>query len=493
MLSLDLSGQEELANVATGEGRPLERDGAWDEVASLWAQGEALEETPLDDAVECLQAMCEQNWEGALYWAGRWCPGVVVDLRLLKACLDLSAAAVMVALPGESWHSDAAAFLLEARDHPEYLETWREQLPLQAGLNTPHQPHPNVAPAAPGPHRPHTTTLSTHADAFAQPLATGSARDLQAGTWGTTWPTETTTAPQAPPTSTSKRKRAKRDKHPTAASTPKPNTDESILAGIRDTDPEGTLFNTARRMRIKPGSLTSWLQRRSPALGLNEKTPSDALKFIRANLDTVSVALVGKRAAELTRASSPSAHLAQHDKRVIATLLHHPDMTIGSIARLYNQRPEKIRQWVEGVGTALGVDEKAPKIMDHVRHADNRASVLQVTGLTVTTIPQNLIETGKPKPLNTRDKQVIATLLHHPYDSYPAIAEHYQQRTTTLQSWLIGLATRLAISSEPAKIVIWVRDGDNRADLLRLTGLTETTIAQNLIETGSYMPSDERV
>ncbi|MEU9979357.1 hypothetical protein [Streptomyces sp. NPDC051014] len=311
--------------------------------------------------------------------------------------------------------------------------------------------------------------------------------------------TTAVTAVPAPPAGKRKRKRANSTPLvPVHAPRPRSrpsrgqHSDETILAGIRDT-PEDTGINiAAQHISMETCGLASWLQYRSSQLGLDQATAVDVLRYIRANLDTVSLALVGKRAAALSCETPCPAFLTKRDVQVVATLLHYPDMTYVDIARLCDQSHQKMGQWVQGAGTRLGFDGKATDVMAYVRDADNRSLVLQLAGLTDTTIPHNLLRVAERQPLSERDQQVIATLLHHSDKSYRTIAVLYHYPVTTMEAWLEGLGTRLDTKVPRPKVVAYVRKDDNRARVLQLAGLTDTTISQNLLRVAERQPLSER-
>ncbi|MEU9979526.1 hypothetical protein [Streptomyces sp. NPDC051014] len=328
------------------------------------------------------------------------------------------------------------------------------------------------------------------------PEAAGAMDVTAYGPGGHGGPANTTAQTQAPDTAGTaalappphKRKRVNpTDALPTAVHPPRPahgltrHTDEIVLAGIRDTLQDMGIDPTAWRIHTSPASRTSWLVHGSSSLGLDGALPLGTLNFIRANMGTVAPALVGEQAADLVPETPVPAFLNEPDQQIIATLLHHPDRIYTDILNLYNLSFTSMSRRMEALGQQLGVDKKPSEVVAYVRDPENRERVLHLAGLTEATIAQHLLPVGQPEPLTERDRQVIATLLHHPDRTHLAIAALYHIPQSTVQAWVRNLGCRLGGKRTAAKVVQYVRATENREKMLGLAGLTETTITSHLL------------
>ncbi|MEU9979532.1 hypothetical protein, partial [Streptomyces sp. NPDC051014] len=391
---------------------------------------------------------------------------------------------------------------------PHALTGWNTEWDAGTGSSNPHNTLHAPLPGDPAPHTRTWTTGTGHtggapvgwenrtgpdtAEAMDTTAYEPGAPNISANTTTQTQTEADAADTTAIPASASrKRKRANpTDALPTAVHAPRPasertqHIDETILAGIRDTPRKAGIAATARHLRMTPMSLTNWLNATSSSLGLDNASGLDTLKHIRVNMADIAPGRVGKQPADLTPDTPAPALLTELDKQVVATLLHHPDKSYLDIALLCNHPPYRMQRWLEGVGQRLGVDKVATDVVAHVRDGKNRARVLHLAGLTDTTIPQHILPTAAKKPLSELDRQVIATLLHHPDENPHQLSVRYHYDMSTMNHWLKGLGRKLPTTGKASEMVAYVRDAANRELMLATAGLTETTIAQHLIPTG---------
>ncbi|MEU9979531.1 hypothetical protein, partial [Streptomyces sp. NPDC051014] len=141
------------------------------------------------------------------------------------------------------------------------------------------------------------------------------------------------------------------------------------------------------------------------------------------------------------------------------------------------------------LGGKLPTTATAAKTATYVRDAANRELMLATAGLTETTIAQHLIPTGQREPLTELDRQLIATLLHHPAMQTPGIAKLYNTHDGTVRSRLAELGRRLGTNyTSSTDTIKYVRIAENRSTVMRLAELTETTIPQYAIHAGQPAP-----
>ncbi|MEU9706982.1 hypothetical protein, partial [Streptomyces sp. NPDC047981] len=271
--------------------------------------------------------------------------------------------------------------------------------------------------------------------------------------------------------------------------------DEQILAGI-NAAPAGSIADTARHMNMDPKTLNNWLRSRPSQLGLDSGTTNaQTLRYIRDHKDAVAVGMIRKQANDLAPYETPRPKiLDERDKQVIATLLHHhPTGSLTDIARYYGQQPPTLQYWVERLGKNLRVDVTGADVVTYVR--DNRDTVLTLAGLDssdITTLPA--IPFGEVAGITPRDKQVIATLLHHRTLNITDIAEKYQQPETTLLNWVAGLGRSLRVPGTAGEVMAHVRD--NPDTVLTQAGLDISDIATLTIpsrEVAGLTPRDKQV
>ncbi|MEU9704454.1 hypothetical protein, partial [Streptomyces sp. NPDC047981] len=269
--------------------------------------------------------------------------------------------------------------------------------------------------------------------------------------------------------------------------------DEQILAGI-NAAPAGSIADTARHMNMDPKTLNSWLQQRTSQLGLDSGTTNaQTLRYIRDHMDAVAVGMIGKRANDLAPYETPCPKiLDERDKQVIATLLHHRTLNITDLANEYRHPKQTLKQWVERLGKNLRVPGTAGEVMAHVR--DNPDEALRQAGLDISDITTLTIPSGEVAGPTPRDKQVIATLLHHPTLNITDLANKYQHPRRTLEDWVAGLGLSLRVPGTAGEVMAHVRDNPDEA--LRQAGLTSSDIATLTIPTGEVAgptPRDKQV
>ncbi|MEU9706981.1 hypothetical protein, partial [Streptomyces sp. NPDC047981] len=265
--------------------------------------------------------------------------------------------------------------------------------------------------------------------------------------------------------------------------------DEQILAGI-NAAPAGSNADTARHMNMDPQTLHKWLQSRTSQLGLDSGTTrAQTLRYIRDHKDAVAVGMIGKRANDLAPYETPCPKLLdERDKQVIATLLHHPTLNITDIANEYRHPKQTLQNWVERLGKNLRVDVTAGEVVTYVR--DNPDTVLTLAGLTSSDIATLTIPSGKVAGPTPRDKQVIATLLHHPTLNITDLAKKYRHPEWALTQWVGELGRSLRVPGAAGEVMAHVRDNPDEA--LRQAGLTSSDIATLTIPTGEVAGPTER-
>ncbi|MEU9706970.1 hypothetical protein, partial [Streptomyces sp. NPDC047981] len=272
--------------------------------------------------------------------------------------------------------------------------------------------------------------------------------------------------------------------------------DKQVIATLLHHHPTGSITDIARHYGQRQKNLQNWVER----LGKNLRVPGAAgevVTYVRDNPDTV-LRQAGLDSSDITTLPAIPfgvvAGLTPRDKQVIATLLHHhPTGSITDIARHYGQLEQTLHNWLGELGRSLRVPGAAGEVMAHVR--DNPDTVLRQAGLDISDIATLTIPSGVVAGLTPRDKQVIATLLHHhPTGSITDIARHYGQRQKTLQRWVERLRKNLRVDVTGADVVTYVRD--NPDTVLRQAGLDSSDITTLTIpfgEVADLTPRDKQV